>query len=136
MKNLFRSLLVVALVALATSAIAGTVFDRAIISVPATGTATWTNTQQYSGVQLADIWVVSPVAISTATVTRLVSTNNSSYLVGYTGSVVAVVTAAGVGESNLYYSVYKGLKYGEVVSITMTPTTNATIGIEHEVQKH
>jgi len=40
MKNLFRSLLVVALVALATSAIAGTVFDRAVVSVPLGGSVT------------------------------------------------------------------------------------------------
>jgi hypothetical protein len=133
MKNklqLISGLIVAALVC-ASLVIAGTVYDRSVVTISTTlGTATWVNADlPYSAIKLVRIWVEKDlIAINTVTVSRVTSDGV------YTQSVGSVVTAANAGSTASFTATY--LKQNDYLLFSSTVATGATAIVEYEVQQH
>lgn len=118
------------LILFASVAIAGLVYDRAVVTLgTTTGTVTWTNDYKYAAVNLKRIAIFgSAVAVDTVTVSRVTSDNT------YTQTVVAIVLASNAGASNTLPIAY--MKNSDKLTFASTATTGATAMIEFEVQQH
>lgn len=132
MKRIFNvlaaAMAVFAILCLVTVAIAGEVFDRAVVTLgQSTGTATWTNTADYAAVKLYRVWVEdSSDATSTVSVTRVDGT--------YTQTVGSVVCTAGDGSTASFTAGY--MKFGDKLKFANSTATGAVAIVEFGVQKH
>lgn len=110
--------------------VAGQVYSRATTTVAtATGTITWTNTQQYAALELKRIWVSgNAVATDTVTVQRVSSDNV------WTQSVGTVAVAANVGNTASFTAAY--MKNGDKLTFASTAATGSVVMVEYLVQQH
>lgn len=118
---------------LALCAIAGQVYDRATKTIPISGTATWTNSVDYSAILLKRIWLENATATNqTVAISRVTSDN------AYTQTVGSVAIAAASSGSTASFTVAY-LANGDKLTFTSTGGIASTGGvamIEYEVQKH
>lgn len=126
----FNIIAAVALMIAVGSALAGSVYDRATKALSASaGTGTWTNTVQYSALNLKRIWIESSLnATSVVTVTRITSDG------AYTQAVGSVTCTSSAGSTASFTAAY--LKYGDMLYFSSSPGTGATAIVEYEVQQH
>jgi hypothetical protein len=116
--------------ALAAVAVAGDVPDRtAAITLSTTaGTATWTNTVQYAGIELGRIDIIKSLdATSTVTVSRVTSDN------ALTNTLASMVCVAGVSGYNFVQTTSTGpkfLQYGDKVTFANSTATGAVAYID------
>jgi hypothetical protein len=129
MKKSFLAVFV-ASAALAVMAVAGSVYDRTLVTLgTATGTATYTNTTQYAAIALKRLWIQgNSAAAATVTVTRVTSGG------AYTQAVGTVVCSSGAGNSASLTAAY--LKPGDALAFANSTATGAVAMVEYEVQQH
>ena len=111
-------------------AIAGSVYDREIVTLGATtGTKTWTMDYDYSAIELKRVWIEDNLAAAgTVTVTRVTSDS------AYTQAVGSVVCTTGSGSTASFTALY--LKPGDKLAFANSTATGATAMVEFEVQQH
>jgi hypothetical protein len=109
---------------------AGDVADRVYVQLATgTGASTWTNTFQYSSVDLKRIWIQrNLVATDTCTVTRVTSDNL------YTDAVGTVAISTSKGNTASFTAEY--LKYGDMIPFANTSGTGGVAVIDLIVSKH
>jgi hypothetical protein len=110
--------------------VAGSVYDRKVVTLPTTtGVATWTNDISYGAVVLKRItYYTSLDTGSTLTVTRVTSDNT------YTQSVCSIVGAGANSNGTSFTSSYS--KPGDKFVFTPSTLTGGTAIVEYELQKH
>jgi len=130
MKKFYINILAGLLALFAIVAIAGSVYDRAAVTLGrATGTATYTNSYNYAAVILKNIWISGDYdATSTVTVKRVTSDS------AYTGTVGTVVCTGGAGNTTSFTASY--MKKGDMLTFANSTATGAVALIEFEVQQH
>lgn len=113
-----------------TPAVAGSVYDRSVVTVlPATGAATFTNSWNYSAVALKRIWATGNAnATNQVTATRVLSDNSWTQTVG------TVTCASGAGSQATLTAAY--MKPGDTLVFSSLVATGCTVMIEYEVQQH
>lgn len=118
---------------LAAVAIAGQVYDRAVVTLGAsTGTATWTNTQPYASIKLVRIWNEGNLAESNNVAVTRIATIGA---VSYTQSVGTVsFSSGGAGSQATLTAAY--MKPGDRLAFSSTTATGSTCIVEYEVQEH
>lgn len=130
-KHPIRLAAVLALLALAGAAIAGTVYDRTSGTVSkSTASCTITPPAKYAGVVLKKVWA------SGAGVTNC---NLTVYRVIESGTVNQEVCTVACGAATSGSGVpaqYAALKSGEYFFVTNSVTTNMTVYVDYEVQTH
>ena len=126
----FLLMAMILMVALAPITRAGDVPDRAIVKLGTTGSATWTNTFAYAGIDLKRIFVESSyVAADTQTIKRVTSDGS------YTDAVGTVAISANIGNTASFTAEY--LKVGDMLTFTNTAaSSNCVVLIDLIVQKH
>jgi hypothetical protein len=114
------------------AAIAGTVYNRDTVTLSTSaGTATWTNTELYAGVEIKRISIVSDIdAGSTVTVRRIITGENALV---YTNTLGTIVAAAGIGTLEC---TNRFLKQNDKISFANSTATGAVVVIDYLVQKH
>jgi hypothetical protein len=128
--SLMSLCLIVAIVAILAGAVyAASVYDRSTVSLgTSTGTAQWTNTWQYSALELKRIWIQNCLAaVDTVTVRRITSDNI------YTQTVGTVVCASNAGSTPTFTAAY--MKVGDRLTFSSLVATGSTAMIEYEVQQ-
>lgn len=112
------------------AAIAGSVYDRKIVTLgTTTGTATWVNDYNYAALALKRVWIAGNAdAVATVTVTRVTSDNV------YTQTVGSIVCASGAGSTATLTAAY--LKPGDKLAFANSTATGATAMVEFELQQH
>ena len=129
MKKLITIVLAVAVLSLIGIAHAGSVYDRTTVTIPAAGSATWTNQKDYSALKLVRIWQVAATASNDIAVTRISADSV------YTQTVGTVTGAATVPNSTATFTAaYLGV--GDKLSFVSTPGTGGVVMLEYEVQQH
>lgn len=124
-----KFLILCAAVGITVAAIAGQVYNRAVVSSDNDGVAQWTNTVDYAAIKLARVWVLDAVvATDVVTVVRITSDNLFTQAVG-------TITAAS-GDGSQATLTVGFLDRGDVIKGTGANTTNFTFMVEGEVQKH
>lgn len=124
-----KFLILCAAVGITVAAIAGQVYDRAVVASDNDGVAQWTNTADYAAVKLARVWALdSVVATDVVSVVRITSDNLFTQAVG-------TITAASGGGSQATLTVGY-LARGDMLRATGANTTNYSFMVEYEVQKH
>jgi hypothetical protein len=140
MKKKLSIAFLIAIVCLATIAakavFAGELGERsaAITLGTTTGTATWTNTYQYSALLLDRIDIVKGLyATDTVTVKRVTVDNV------VTNTINAITLASGAGSYNIVQTTATGprvLIYGDKITFTSGSTTGATAYLDFIIQKN
>jgi len=127
--ELVTMIAVVAMLAVG-AAIAGSVYDREIITLgTTTGAKTWTNDFDYSAIQLKKItFYSSSDAAATLTVSRVTSDGL------YTQSVCKVVGAGADSNATSFTTSY--LKPGDTLPMSSSTATGGVVLLEFEVQQH
>ena len=110
--------------------VAGEVYTREHVTLSATGSATWTNTQPYAAVKLARIWSVAnaDTLTNTITITRVTSD------LAYTQAVGTVSAVAGAGNTTTFTAGY--LNNGDMLAFSSSSNAVGTMQVEYFVQKH
>lgn len=127
MKKQLIAVLVMAL--LVGAALAGQVYDRATVTVPAAGTTYWTNSTAYSAVKLVRVWQIAATASNDIALARITSDGL------YTQTVGSIIGAATLNQNTATFTAGY-LKYSDKLRIVSTPGTNGAVMIEFEVQQH
>jgi prepilin-type N-terminal cleavage/methylation domain-containing protein len=114
----------------AGAAIAGSVYDREIVTLgTTTGTQTWTNDFDYAAIQLKKISFYSSAdAAATLTVSRVTSDST------YTQSVCTIVGAGADSNATSFTTSY--LKPSDELVCESSTATSGAVMVEFEVQKH
>lgn len=129
MKKLINIGMAVAVLSLMGIAHAGAVYDRTTVTIPAAGSATWTNGKDYSALKLVRIWQVAATASNDIAVARITADGI------YTQTVGTITGAATVPNSTASFTAgYLGV--GDQLSFVSTPGTGGVVMIEYEVQQH
>lgn len=124
-----KKLLIVCAAVFAAVAIAGQVYDRAVVSSDNDGVAQWTNTADYAAVKLARVWALDAVvATDVVTVVRITADNLFTQAVG------TITAASGDGSQATLTAGF--LARGDMLKATGANTTNYSFMVEYEVQKH
>lgn len=114
----------------AVPAFAGAVADRVLVTTTG-GSQVFTNTYNYSALELKRIWIEeSVIPGNTVTVKRVLS----AYDGGYTQTVGSVVCTTGAGSTASFTAAY--LLPGELLTLSGLSSSNFNSVIEFEVQQH
>ncbi len=137
MKKLLTRLACVAvLMFLACVVFAGSVYDRAKITLPTSGgAATWTNTVQDANIELVRIGTPGWYAVDTVTVTRVTGDTTSPQ----TNTLVVIVTATTGAASNIVdqsVSMPRYMKAGDKLTFSAGSATGGVFYIEYLNQRH
>lgn len=111
--------------------VAGSVYDREVISLPAgSATINWTNDWKYSALELKRQWIESSVVdVNTVVVHRVISDG-----AGYTQQCATVAVTGAKGSNTTFVASY--LKYGDILRHTPTAPSGSVMVLEFEVQEH
>jgi hypothetical protein len=134
-KTLSIAILGMALLA-AGFAFAGELAERsaAITLGTTTGTATWTNTYQYSALLLDRIDIVKGLYATDTVTVRRVTVDNV-----VTNTINAITLSGGAGSYNIVQTTSTGprvLIYGDKITFTSGSTTGATAYLDFIIQKN
>lgn len=130
MKNIRTKILAAVLALAALAAFAGQVYDRQKVTLGSTtGSATFTNSVQYSALKLVRIWADNSLAaLNTVTVTRVLSDGS------FTNAVGTIELTANKGSTATFTAAY--LAYGDKLVFSSLQPTGSTVIVEYEVQQH
>lgn len=129
---MMKSLIILAaLVALAGVVLAGSVYDRATVTIPnagaSRGTASYEFDYPYSGGKLVRIWQHSWTASNNLTIARVTTE-------GYTNTVGTITDGNTVPRSTATFTAGY-LKAGDKLTFVSNPTTGGVVYVEFEVQQ-
>lgn len=118
------------LLLLAIVAVAGSVYDRTVVTLTTTaGGATWTNRMDYAALVLKRVWVENALAATQGvTFVRVTSDNAYTQTCGYVGC------SGNAGSTTSFTAGY--LKGSDKLVFTSFPATGGTVIVEYEVQQH